>query len=106
MAESEHGRTNTDPAINRAFELNPGNQKIKWIYTNLPLAYLLNGQYEIARNEYERLKNEEYLMNGLSKKYGQQFLIDIEELETKGVLDQCSDEIRAQVEEIKILLKG
>jgi lipoprotein NlpI len=65
-------------AIRRGIELDSSNE---YLYTNLPLCYLLTGNYEKAKSLYLEYKDKPYF----GKTYRETFLNDISELEKVGI---------------------
>lgn len=53
-------------------------------YTTLPLAYLLNNNYESAMSEYKKWKDKPWLVDNKFKTFMDVFLLDISDLENIG----------------------
>jgi tetratricopeptide (TPR) repeat protein len=61
------------------------DEKNDYAYTNLPLAYIFNGQYDEAINIYNEWKEKTWSEDSQFKTFKEVFLIDITELESQGV---------------------
>ena len=68
--------------IQRGIELDPSNV---YLYTNLPLCYLLTGQYEKAKSFYSEYKDKPWTASASFKTFKDVFLTDLADLEKRGI---------------------
>ncbi|MFC2080140.1 hypothetical protein ACFLRQ_01560 [Bacteroidota bacterium] len=64
------------------------------IYTNLPLAYLFNDQYEKAMDIYTKWKDKAYESNQDFETFTEVFLTDLDDLESQGITHPDIQKIR------------
>jgi hypothetical protein len=74
----------------------------KYLFTNLAPALLLQGQYEAAKAEYLKWKDQPYFPERGLATYREAFLADLEVFEQAGVIPV---ERKKDVEKIRALLK-
>lgn len=72
-----------------------------WIYTNLALGYLLDGQKDKAENIYMKYKSKPYKFNIQFKNFGEAFLKDLDDLEKEAIV---SDSMKNVAEIRKMLI--
>jgi tetratricopeptide (TPR) repeat protein len=57
----------------------------QYSYTNLPLAYIFNNQFDEAAKIYEEWKDKPWTVDAAARTFREIFLIDLDDLESRGI---------------------
>ena len=73
--------------------------EVKIAFTNLALGYLLNNQWDDAKNVYLKYKDSTYISDGEERSFRQSFLEDLIDMEKKGITHPDFGKVRQLLNE-------